>query len=82
MTGPVRLTRRRATALLEIYGRGLDEEQASIEDEFGVQFMRDGTLQIDDEGLLEPGDLEALHGRLERLADARAAASIIYRRYA
>lgn len=78
---PIRLTRGRAAALLEMVSRGLDEEQASIEDEYRVSFLRDGTVQVDDAELAEPGSLDGLHDRLRVLLDARAAAEIIRRRY-
>jgi hypothetical protein len=81
MSAPIRLTKKRADALLTIFGRGLDEERASLEDEYGITFLRDGTLDVEAE-LLEPGDLEVLNGRLEQLTDALAASSIIRRRYA
>jgi len=81
-TPPIRLTRRRARALLELVGRGIDEEQASIEHDFGVHFMNDGTIEVEAEDLLEPGELTALTARLDVLADALAASQIIRRRYA
>ena len=79
--GPVRMSRRRAQALYDLAGRGLDEERASIEDNYGVAFRNDGTVDITDTELREPGDLEGMDDRLELLTDGRAAMTILYNRY-
>ena len=72
--GPVRMSRRRAQALYDLAGRGLD-------DNYGVAFRNDGTVDITDTELREPGDLEGLDDRLELLTDGRAAMTILYNRY-
>lgn len=78
---PIRLTKRRAIALLELAGRGLDEEQASIEDDYGVAFNRDGTVDWVDEELITEDEMSALKERLATLDDGRAAMRIVRRRY-
>lgn len=81
---PIRITKKRANALLTIIEYGIDAERDSIKQEFGVKFAVDGQLLItdDDYGLLDPGQKEELTGRLESLADAIAASQIFHRRYA
>lgn len=81
MEDPIRMTKRRAVALLELASRGLDEERASIEDTFGVEFRRDGGLDVTDPGLLVQAEVDELNERVETLNEGRAAMRIFRRRY-
>jgi hypothetical protein len=78
---PRRMTRERAVAFLDVFAVGLAEERASISEQFGVKFNDDGTLEVEDDDLAEPGSLDGLTERLAPLTDALKAEQIFYRRY-
>ena len=78
---PRRMTRERAVAFLSVFETGLIQERASIEEQYGVKFNDDGTLDVKDEDLSEPGSLDGLTERLGPLTDALKAEQIFYRRY-
>jgi len=79
---PRRLTKGRAKAMLEIYRIGLFAERTQLEDEYGIMFNRDGTIELpDDPELMAPGELDGLNEALTRLNDAAAAATIFRQRY-
>lgn len=81
---PVRLTKERASALLEILKLGFEAERASIEETYGVKFRHDGTIDIVDvEGLLiDKSELEELTSRLGVMQLALEGEHIFHRRYA
>lgn len=81
---PIRLTKRRAQALLLMVERGIEAERTTIEQNYGVKFDANGIAGMDEEGfrLLAPGDDEVLADALESMIAALDAAAIISRRYA
>jgi len=83
-TRPIRITKKRANALLEILSKGVEAERSSIEEAFGVKFEVDGTLVVsdDDFDLLDSGQKDEFISRLDKLSDANEASEIFYRRYA
>lgn len=84
MTAPVRLTKARAAALLEMFEKGVDSEIDSLQDTFGARVRPTGEVVINDDDfvLLDDDEAASLRERLHTLRDARAAAEIFARRYA
>lgn len=83
-TPPIRLTKRRAEAMLQAFHWGIESERRSIEEAYGVQFNKDGTLNLSEEefSLFSGDEASELMARLEDLTDALSAAVIFRRRYA
>lgn len=77
----IRLTKRRAKALMDVLTLGIDEEITAIEREYGITLERDGTASWDGTHLVTPDLEHSLEKRLDHLADAVTAARIFENRY-
>lgn len=81
---PKRMTKKRASALLEFARRGLVEEAASLRQLYGVRVTQDRrvvTLEIEDAELLTLEEKQEMDERVATLEDLLAAMAIVKRRY-
>ncbi len=81
---PIRITKQRAQAFLDVFARGLEERIAEVKENYGVTLHLDGTTDFDpNEGtqLLEPGEIETLEEIVDATSRAIDTAAIFRRRY-
>lgn len=81
--GPIRLTKKRAAAMLECFERGRESELESLHQTFGVTVSKTGEISIEDAdfALLDSDQANELTNRVEALTDALAASVIFMNRY-
>jgi hypothetical protein len=81
---PIRITKQRAQAFLEAADRGIDEQIASLKENFGVTLTRDGELTFNDNEeytLLADGADEEIAERKDSIMRAIDTLAIFRRRY-